>query len=123
MNSLVSIRLHDHLFVLCLVCVFLLLSIGGPVSTGSALAAGEGKRVLMMAPEYKHDWGLIRDRNSVAQAYDVILEPESFNEALEMIRRFGKQAEGGRIARPPFWDTGIPQAESWISETWISIPQ
>lgn len=106
MNSLASIRLQDHLFVLCLVPVFLLLLLVGPVSTGSALAAGEGKRVLMMAPEYKHDWGLIRDRNSVAQVYDVILEPESFNEALEMIRRFGKQAEGRRIARLTFLGHG-----------------
>lgn len=58
MRLLASIRLHDHLFRSLPGSRFLLLSLVGPVSTGSALAAGEGKRVLMMAPEYKHDWGL-----------------------------------------------------------------
>ena len=105
MKQFISVRELLKYFIFLALAVALQFQGPGYVRAAET-SVSDGLRILMMAPEYKKDWGLIRDRNSVAGQYDMILEPESFTEALEQIRKFGKAGKEKRIKQLTFLGHG-----------------
>lgn len=53
-------------------------------------------QVLVMAPEFRKDWALTKDRDSIAANFQFILEPGTMDELIEEVAKVGR---GGRIRR------------------------